>query len=223
MSVLLPIATVSERLSVSGQVGLIDTLVDFPAQSPLGVALIGHSHPLLGGTAEDEVTHTIALALRDLGYISLRPCFRGTGGTDGIHDKGEGETEDLLAVHHYAARHFRGLPILLAGFSFGAFVQSKVAQRLADVGSPAARLILVSTALGNVRNVRFYATKDIPPNSLLIHGTLDNRVPLETVMHWAERQGLSVVVVPGADHFFNGKLNELRNAIQASPHRQIGR
>src|SRR5579864_8484594 len=109
MSALLPIATVSERLSISGPVGLIDMLVDFPAQSPLGVALIGHSHPLLGGTAEDEVTHTIAMALRDLGFIALRPCFRGTGGTEGVHDKGEGETEDLLAVHHYAARHFRDL------------------------------------------------------------------------------------------------------------------
>jgi len=170
----------------------------------------------LGGASEDKVTHTLATTLSERGYVALRPSFRGTGSTEGVHDKGYGECDDMLAVHDYASRRYRNLPISLAGFSFGAFVQSKVAKRLKEVGNAPKQMVLVSTALGNVRNVRFYDTESVQANSIIIHGTMDDRVPFQTVLNWAENQDLTVVAVPGAGHFFDGHLQLLRQAIESS-------
>jgi alpha/beta superfamily hydrolase len=203
----------AQRVSVAGPAGAIEVIVEQPAQAPQGIALIGHPHPLFGGTAENKVVQTVARSLRDLGYVALRPYFRGVGGSEGVHDEGRGETEDMLAVLDYARARFDELPVVLGGFSFGAYVQTRVAKRLADAGRPAQRLVLIGTAAGHVEGLRRYATEAVPANTVVIHGALDETVPLENVLAWAQPLDLPVVVVPGADHFFHRKLHILRHII----------
>ncbi len=207
-----------EHLLLVGTSGTIEVFLDHPAKDhPLrGAALIAHPHPLFGGTAENKVVTTLARALRELGYATLRPNFRGVGRSQGSHDQGIAETEDLLAVHAYAQANFPGLPIVLAGFSFGAYVISRLAQQLALQGQPAQRLVLVGTASGAVTGARSYDTEAVAADTLVIHGDRDETVPLANVLAWAEPQELPVVVVPGADHFFHRKLHLLRNIVHSA-------
>ena len=210
-----------ESLLVDGPAGGIEVYVDQleAAQTQRGVALIAHPHPLFGGTADNKVVTTLARALRELGYVTLRPNFRGVGASSGSHDNGIGESEDMLALHAYAQSRCAAVPaspIVLAGYSFGAYVMALVARRLVALDDPAQRLILVGTATGEVTGARSYDTGTVAADSLLIHGDLDETVPLANVLAWARPQELPVVVVPGADHFFHRKLHILRNIVHAS-------
>lgn len=210
--------TPTDQLLISGPAGPIEVLVDVPTETK-GLALIAHPHPLYGGNNTNKVTFTLSRTLRDLGYCALRPNFRGVGLTAGMHDLGEGETEDLLAVLEWAGEHF-GLgddaPLVLAGFSFGAYVQTRVAKLLAESGRPAKRLILIGTAAGSVEGTRQYDTEAVGPDTLVIHGSKDETVPLQNVLQWAEPLDVPVVVVAGADHFFHGRLKALRDIILRS-------
>jgi alpha/beta superfamily hydrolase len=199
-------------LPIDGPAGMIETKVESP-QEPRGIALICHPHPLFGGTNENKVVHTLASTFIRLGYAVLRPNFRGVGASAGIHDDGHGETEDMLAVLDEARRIFGELPIVLAGFSFGAYVQTRVAQVLEDSGQAAQRLVLVGTAAGHVEGARQYATRAVAKDTLVIHGSADTTVPLANVLTWAEPLELPVVVVPGADHFFHRRLHLIRDII----------
>jgi hypothetical protein len=116
-----------ERVLLDGPHGMIEVFVE-PKDNAIGIVLIGHPHPLFGGTADNKVVTTLSRAFRDLGCVTLRPSFRGVGGSEGEHDHGGLETEDLLAVLDYGRDRFgRDLPVYLAGFSFGAFVITRVA------------------------------------------------------------------------------------------------
>lgn len=201
-----------ERFTLAGPVGAIEVAVDAPAEI-MGIALIAHPHPLFGGTMDNKVAHTLARTLRDLGYVALRANFRGVGKSEGIHDHGKGETDDLLCVLDYAKSRFGNLPVALGGFSFGAFVQSLVAKRLKDQGSAIQRMVLVGTAAGMVTGARHYITEGVPSDALVIHGEVDETVPLINVLEWARPQELPIVLVPGADHFFHGKLHCLKDII----------
>jgi hypothetical protein len=162
--------------------------------------------------------YTLAHALRDLGYVALRPNFRGVGGSAGVHDHGQGETDDLLAVLASAAGHWPAAPawpVILAGFSFGAFVQTRVAARLAQAGRPAARLVLVGLPTGRAGVDASYRPESVPPGSLLIHGDHDTTIPLADVLAFAEPLALAVTVIPGADHYFHGRLTLLRAIVEA--------
>lgn len=208
----------TEQILIDGPDGKIDLLVDAAAE-PRGIALVAHPHPLFSGTNTNKVAHTLARTLRDLGYVALRPNFRGVGQSEGAHDNGGAETEDLLAVLDWAHARWNldaYRPTVLAGFSFGAFVQTRVARRLAEAGSPAKRLILVGTAAGHVEGARHYDTEAVGPDTLVIHGGKDDTVPLENVLRWAEPLDVPVVVVPGAGHFFHGRLHLLKDIINRS-------
>jgi alpha/beta superfamily hydrolase len=198
-------------VGVDGPVGRIDTAVDTPAQGTVsGLAVIAHPHPLFGGTRDNKVVQTLARALLALGYVCWRPDFRGVGATQGTYDEGRGETEDLLAVVAAARADTHGgesLPLVLAGFSFGTFVQSRVAQRLADAGRPASRLVFVGTAASR------FEVAAVPADTVVIHGEQDDTVPLSSVLDWARPQELPVVVIPGADHFFHRKLTGLKQLL----------
>ena len=199
-------------LPIDGPAGMIETKVESPPE-PRGLALICHPHPLFGGTNENKVVHTLASTFIRLGYAVLRPNFRGVGASAGVHDDGHGETEDMRAVLDEARRVFGELPIVLAGFSFGAYVQTRVAQTLAESGQAAQRLVLVGTAAGHVEGARQYATRAVAKDTLVIHGAADTTVPLANVLAWAEPLELPVVVVPGADHFFHRRLHLIRDII----------
>lgn len=208
--------TATENLLIDGPDGAIELLVDAPAEAR-GLALICHPHPLFGGANTNKVAHTLARTLRDLGHIALRPNFRGVGRSVGAHDNGGAETLDMLAVLEWAKARWQfddSRPVLLAGFSFGAFVQTRVARRLAEAGHPAQRLILVGTAAGFVEGARSYDTEAVGPDTLVIHGSKDETVPLANVLAWAEPLEVPVMVVPGADHFFHGRLHMLRDIIR---------
>ncbi|MBI4985873.1 MAG: alpha/beta fold hydrolase [Rhodocyclales bacterium] len=205
-----------ERVLLDGPTGKIETFIEAPEEIA-GIALIAHPHPLMGGTADNKVVTTLARALRDLGCATLRPNFRGVGASEGAHDRGNAETDDLRAVYDYArARFGRALPAYLAGFSFGAYVTARLAQRLAEDGTPAQRLVLVGTAAGFIEGDRQYATAAVAPDTIVIHGAEDTTVPLANVLKWAEPLEIAVSVIPGADHFFHRKLHLIRRIVEAA-------
>ena len=201
-----------EVILIDGPVGAIETLVENPG-APRGIALVCHPHPLFGGTNTNKVTHALARTFTRMDYVALRPNFRGVGGSAGKHDEGRGETEDMLAVLAEARRRFGDLPVALAGFSFGAYVQTRVAQALAEAGHPAQRLVLVGTAAGHVEGARKYETGAVASDTIVIHGARDETVPLANVLSWAEPLHLPVIVVPGADHFFHRRLHVIRDIV----------
>lgn len=195
----------SERVLIPGPVGAIETAIDIPAGMPVGLALVAHPHPLFGGTLDNKVAQTLAKTMVELGYIAARPNFRGVGQSEGLHDEGKGETEDLLAVAHSLRTRFSltDAPLVLAGFSFGSLVQSRVALRVT-----ASRMVLVGTAVTRGK------VEAVPSDSIVIHGERDDVVPLELVLRWAEPLELPVVVIAGADHFFHRRLHQIRNIIR---------
>lgn len=204
--------TPEEKILIDGPAGRIETIVENPG-APRGIALIGHPHPLFGGANTNKVAQTLARTFVALGYAAFRPNFRGVGATEGTHDEGRGEAEDMLAVLHEAKLRCGDLPVVLSGFSFGAFVQTQVARALAEQGHPAQRLVLVGTAAGFVEGTRQYDTEAVPHDTIVIHGSEDETVPLANVLAWAKPLELPVVVVPGADHFFHRRLHVIRELI----------
>jgi alpha/beta superfamily hydrolase len=207
----------SERTLVPGPAGPIEVAIDHPAgfasegdeEAARGIALVAHPHPLFGGTLDNKVAQTLAKSFTELGYVALRPNFRGVGATAGVHDHGDGETDDMVAVLDYARNRFgEGAPVL-AGFSFGAYVQTRVAQRVAP-----RRMVLVGVADGLVTGGRQYSAAHVPDDTLVIHGEHDETVPLANVLAWARPQELPVIVMPNADHFFHRRLHLLKALVK---------
>jgi alpha/beta superfamily hydrolase len=174
--------------------------VDHPAGAARGTALIAHPHPLFGGTLDNKVVQTLARSFVELGYETWRPNFRGVGESEGRHDEGRGEVEDLQVISNQLKP-----PVVLAGFSFGAAMQAKLSQRVKFE-----RLVLVGLAASK------YEIPNVAASTLVIHGELDETIPLAAVLDWARPQELPVVVVPGADHFFNRKLQPLRTIVESN-------
>jgi uncharacterized protein len=189
----------ARRVLIDGPAGKIECAVDEPAGSPRGIALVAHPHPLFGGSLDNKVAQTLARAFVELGYTAWRPNFRGVGSSDGVHDEGRGEVDDLAAVLEY----LKADRPVLAGFSFGAAVQTRLAQRVKPE-----RMALVGLA------VKHLEAMPVPSDTILIHGEVDATVLLADVLAWALPQDLPVVVVPGADHFFHRRLSILRSIIQ---------
>ena len=204
-----------ESVLTRGAAGQIEILIDAPAAAQ-GIALVCHPHPLHGGANTNKVVHTLARTFNALGYVALRPNFRGVGQSEGAHDHGDGETEDMLAVLAWARTRWGDLPLILGGFSFGAYVQIRLVNRLAADGTLPCQLVLVGTAAGRAAgSSRQYETPAVPKGvpALIIHGEADDTVPLVNVFDWARPQELPVVVVPGADHFFHGRLHLIRDLV----------
>ena len=203
------------RELVAGPAGAIELWLDAPSPAPRGIALIAHPQPLLGGSAQHKIPLLLAKASRDLGWLAVRPNFRGVGASAGEHDGGDGETADLLTLlTHFGERH-RGLPLALVGFSFGAFVQARVAAELARRGQAARHVWLAGMPGGVVVDGRSYQPPALPRGSVVVHGEHDARVPLAALLRWAEANAQPVQVIAGADHFFRGKLPLLRDALAA--------
>jgi len=199
----------SERALLDGPAGAIEAVIDMPAAAPSGVALVAHPHPLFGGSLDNKVAQTLAKTFVELDLIAIRLNFRGVGQSAGAHDEGRGEADDLVAVAEYARRRFGEAPPVLAGFSFGAWVQIQVAQRL-----PPRRMVLVGVAAGSSSGGRAYAALPVPADTIVIHGEQDETVPLANVFEWARPQDLPVVVIPGADHFFHRRLHIIKSVIK---------
>ncbi|MFO1337993.1 MAG: alpha/beta hydrolase [Burkholderiaceae bacterium] len=203
----------TQRLRVPGPAGAIEVAVDLPADgtAPRGVAVVCHPHPQHGGTMDNKVAQMLARAFVQLGYRAVRFNFRGAGGSEGHWDHGQGEIDDALAV--VAAQRDPALPLALAGFSFGGYVASQAARRLAEAGAPAERLVLVGPATQN------FDVAPVPADTILVHGEVDDVVPLQATLDWARPQHLPVTVVPGVGHFFHGQLTLLKSIVVAAWHR----
>jgi uncharacterized protein len=191
----------TRREFIAGPAGRIECAVDRPEGSSRGIALIAHPHPLFGGTLDNKVVQTLARAFLELGYETWRPNFRGVGETEGVHDEGRGELEDLEVV----LKKIQTEKFVLAGFSFGASLVARLAEKVEEE-----RLVLVG--LGVTR----LAAPPVPDSTLVIHGENDDTVPLAAVLDWARPQELPVVLVPGADHFFHRKLHILKRIVQTN-------
>ena len=194
-----------ERLLLPGPAGNLEVRVNDPGEQRRGLALIAHPHPLYGGTLDNKVVQTLAKTFFAQSCVAVRMNFRGVGASDGVFDEGRGEAEDWIIIAQAMRVRFGELPLALAGFSFGAFVQSRVAEQLRPQ-----RLVLVAPAVGR------FPVAAVPEDTLVVHGEEDDVVPLADVLNWARPQALPVVVLPGAGHFFHGRLIELARILQRS-------
>jgi alpha/beta superfamily hydrolase len=206
---------------------LPDELRKDPQFAVRGLALVAHPHPLMGGTKDNKVVQTIARTFNQLGYVSIRPNFRGVGASEGLHDEGVGETNDMLELTDWMrtpsswgaftetqdqawVKDANTLPLVVSGFSFGSFVGSHLVERLANLGRPAERLLMVGSAAGK------WVLAPVPADTILIHGEVDETIPLADVLDWARPQELTIQLVPGADHFFHRKLHCIRNIMTSA-------
>jgi alpha/beta superfamily hydrolase len=198
----------TEKRAIDGPAGAIECAIDVPAGEVRGVAVVCHPHPLHGGTMDNKVAQTLARAFVALGYRAVRFNFRGVGASAGAWDEGNGEVDDALAV--VAAFRDAALPLALAGFSFGGYVASHAAERLAG---GVERIVLVAPA------VVMFPVARVPQDSIVIHGETDDVVPLAAVLDWARPVPQPVAVVPGSGHFFHGQLALLKQLVVGAWHR----
>ena len=191
------------KSTVTGAAGPIEVVHNVPARPPVGIALVAHPNPVQGGTLDNKVVQTLAKTFHAMDYVAVRFNFRGVGGSAGSFDEGIGETDDALAVLG-AARPTYGesLPIVLAGFSFGTYVQTRLAERVTPE-----RMVLVGPAVGR------FPVGTVAPDTIVIHGEVDDVVPLADVFAWARPQELPIVVFPGCGHFFHGRLPQLARTV----------
>jgi uncharacterized protein len=200
----------SRNLFLDGPAGRLEAIFWKPSGivSPPLAAIVCHPHPLFGGTMHNKVVYQTAKSLDALGLPVLRFNFRGAGLSAGVHDRGLGERGDVLAALDFLAGEYPGLPLLLAGFSFGCWVGLQVGCRDLRVSE----LIGLGTP---VNNTDFSFLNDCPKSKLFVHGSNDEHGDVRKV------EGLvaslpgenQMVVVPDADHFFTGKLDQLDGAI----------
>ncbi|HET7394925.1 MAG TPA: alpha/beta fold hydrolase [Gammaproteobacteria bacterium] len=197
----------SESVQFTGPAGILEGLLDSPANVPRAVAVVCHPHPLFQGSMHNKVAYILARAFNDLGAVSLRFNFRGVGRSEGGYDEGTGELADALAAMDWLGSRHPGVPLWLAGFSFGAYVALRAQNQ-----RPVQRLVTVAPAVE-----RFDTTLIEAPRGpwLLVQGDADEVVSPQAVLDWAK--GLAVAprlaVLKGAGHFFHGRLNELRQAV----------
>jgi alpha/beta superfamily hydrolase len=199
----------TRRIAMTGPAGALDLAIDDPAPGVgmRGVAVIAHPHPLFGGSMDNKVVQTLARAFVHCGWRAVRFNFRGVGGSAGVHDHGQGELQDLLAVIQAQAP---AGPLALAGFSFGAFVTSHAAAQVWPQ-RPLDKLVLVGTATSRFTVAPI--ASELHERTLVVHGEVDDTVPLADVMDWARPQKLPVTVIPGVEHFFHGQLTLLRSLV----------
>lgn len=201
------------REEIAGPAGRIECAVDRPEGAPRGVAVVCHPHPQFGGTLDNKVVQTMARAFLQLGWASLRFNFRGVGGSEGTWGDGAGEIADAFAVVRFARERpeFAALPWALAGFSFGGYVAATVADRLPEADKPQ-RLVLVGPS------TQKQSVPKVPADTVVVHGEVDDVVPLSATLDWARPQSLPVIVFPGVGHFFHGQLASLKDVLVRALH-----
>lgn len=200
----------TKKLSIAGPAGELEALIDLPRDAePVGLAVACHPHPQHGGTMHNKVVHTLSRTHARLGFAALRFNFRGTEGSEGAYDEGRGEVGDALAAAAWLRDEYPGLPVWIAGFSFGAAMAIKAAQRESFAG-----LVSVAPAVS-----RFAADPSPQPDCpwLIVQGDEDELVDVEETIDWVNslEPGPELVVLDGVEHFFHGRLVDLREIVTA--------
>ncbi len=206
--------TATQSVQFQGPAGVLEGLQDEPVAGAFkGIAVIAHPHPLFGGTMQNKVVQTLAKAFVQNGWRAIRFNFRGVGASAGVYDEGRGELDDMLSVIAQSQAQAPGsesMGLALAGFSFGAYVTSHAAAQLAST-ERLEKLVLVGTAASRFQVAPVLAA--LHDKTLVVHGEVDDTVPLASVMDWARPQSLPVTVIPGVEHFFHGQLPLLRSLV----------
>jgi uncharacterized protein len=201
-------------LFLDGPAGRLEALLNMGAEQATRAALVCHPHPLYGGTLHNKVVFHTMKALNSFGYPVLRFNFRGAGLSQGEHDNGDGEVEDVRVALDWLDREFH-LPLIFAGFSFGAAVGLRVACPDARVGAVIALGLPVAAIADRVYDFAFLRNCMKP--KLFVSGDRDQfgpRAKLEGIVG-SLRDPKKLVIVEGADHFFEGRLRELRDSIES--------
>lgn len=198
------------KVIFAGPAGQLEGMLHLPDTAPRAIAVVAHPLPTMGGTMDNKVVSTLAGAFVELGFAALRFNFRGVGESAGSYDQGNGETLDAIAAANFMRGEFPDLPLIGAGFSFGGYVQARAAEELQPH-----KLVLVAPAVGRFAPSTVLRTgmPHVPADTLLVHGDLDEVVELDAVLHWARPQHLPIVVLAGAEHFFHGRLTQLRQIV----------
>ncbi len=193
-----------QKFTAEGPAGNLEGLVHMPDDIPCGIAVVAHPLPTMGGTMENKVAVMLARTFAELGCVTLRFNFRGVGASEGEYTGGEGEEQDMISIARYAQEQFgEELPLLLSGFSFGGYVAARAAVHLQPQ-----HLVLAAPAVGR------FAMPAVSPDTLVIHGEHDDVVPLADALDWARPQHLPIVVLPQAEHYFHGRLTQLRDIVK---------
>ena len=199
--------TQSQKLWLAGPVGRLQAILDSPDEGvTTGAAIVCHPHPQHGGTMHNKVAHTLARSFVRSGFVTLRFNFRGTEDSDGQYDEGVGELGDALAALSWLRERNPDGPIWLGGFSFGAAIAVRAA-----VATEVSGLISVAPAI-----YRFAGKLEGQPRCpwLVIQGDQDELVDVDQTIAWVNslEPGPELLVLSGAEHFFHGRLNDVRHA-----------
>jgi uncharacterized protein len=202
------IRSTTERTTIAGPAGSLEALLEIPAGADGSrVAVICHPHPVYGGTMTNKVVHMLAKAFNERGVPALRFNFRGVGASAGSYDEGEGETQDALAAIDWALQRWPGAALWAAGFSFGGAIAVRAA-----VARDAQRLVTVAPAVH-----RFAVSGAELPRCpwLLVQGDRDELVDAGEIQRWVATLASppQLALLAGVDHFFHGRLNELRAVV----------
>lgn len=200
----------SQKISIRGPAGELEAILESSGDAEInGVAVVCHPHPQHGGTMHNKVAHTLARSFVRSNFAVLRFNFRGTEGSDGVFDNGVGELDDALAAMAWIRQQHAEGPLWLAGFSFGAAIAVRAA-----VARDVDGLVSVAPAI-----YRFAGNLDAQPDCpwLIVQGDEDELVEIDETVEWIDSldPGPELLVVPGAEHFFHGRLHELREAVMA--------
>jgi len=202
-----------QAVQIAGPAGVLEARIEDPVLTGAprrAVGVVCHPHPLHGGTMQNKVVHTAARALQEAGAATVRFNFRGVGASAGRYDNGIGELADALAVIEWTREHFACDTLWLAGFSFGA----ATALQAAAQGARPSRLVTIAPPVGRI------ITQPVPRPEcpwLIVQGDMDELIELAAVRAWAAgfAPEPQLDVIAGAEHFFHGKLAQLREAILA--------
>ena len=214
----MPAASSIRSLFLNGPAGRLEALLNAGAESATHAAVVCHPHPLFGGTLHNKVVFHTMKALNSFGFPVLRFNFRGTGLSEGEHDHGVGEIDDVRTALDWMDAEFQ-LPLVFAGFSFGAAVGMRAAcadarvRAAIGVGTPVAP---VAAATEEPRVYTFEFLHDCSKPKLFVSGARDQfgpRAKLEELVA-SLPEPKKLVVIEGADHFFEGRLRELRETIE---------
>jgi len=209
-------AAARARSLLQGPAGAIEVAAE-GADAPRMVAVVAHPHPLYGGTMDNKVITTLAKVFVERGLATFRFNFRGVGATEGKHDEGRGEADDMVAVIEHARATVAGVPLYMAGFSFGGAVATRASERV-----DFRQLVLVAPGFRRISEHGMGEPPDpndpalgspgrhTASNTVIVHGDLDETVPLADSISWATPREVPVAVVPGGEHFFHRKLHILR-------------
>ncbi len=198
----------NEIADLFGPAGRLEALYDVPGDAlPRGAGVVLHPHPQHGGTMRNKVVHTLSRAFTLSGFACLRFNFRGTGGSEGSYDAGEGELHDALAAVDWLQARLPNIPMWLGGFSFGAAIAIRAALEVRTAG-------LVTVAPAARRFANGLASEPVCP-WLIVQGDADELVPVEETIEWVNglAPGPELLVMEGAEHFFHGRLVELRQSV----------